>query len=175
MFRIVVEFADNRDHCGLLTLEDDIGEVLVGPFPVAGRASDEPAAMHGNDSRDPLLPYGDAPTGKYRLSQLVKGRNEREFGPAVLVLEPVSGDAALAEELVDGESLEDPVDEPARQEGGQVGAQDERERGEQGGEIGCQLIMQAAEGAFEDVAKSIEHGSCLLIGIRGGLRGGVRL
>ena len=40
------------------------------------------------------------------------------------------GDAALAEELVNGQAFEDPVDEPARQQRAQIRSQDQREGGQ---------------------------------------------
>ena len=89
---IRIRFPDDRDYAGTLEVFSADGTVILGPFPAAGRAHDRRAAAHGNSSRDPLLPYGDTPAGAYA----VRGVVESESGPAV-VLEPVSGQAALAD------------------------------------------------------------------------------
>jgi hypothetical protein len=103
MNRLVVEFVANRDRCGALTLFDERGRKICGPFSVAGRASNTIAAANGNAGRDPLLRYGDTPTGGYVLRRLLKSGDgtkfpAAQFGPhGVAVIEPVSGDAACAE------------------------------------------------------------------------------
>jgi hypothetical protein len=103
MNRLVVEFAANRDLCGVLTLFDERGRKICGPFPVAGRASDVLAAANGNARRDPLLRYGDTPAGGYAVRQLLKSGNGTQFSTTqfgshgVVVIEPISGDAACAE------------------------------------------------------------------------------
>src|SRR5262249_48249442 len=57
----------------------------------------------GNPSRDPLLPYGDTPLGTYRVAHWLESGDgtqfrSDQFGPhGVVVLEPVAGDAALAD------------------------------------------------------------------------------
>ena len=103
MNRLVIEFISTRDRCGALTLFDERGRKICGPFPVAGRASEVLAAANGNASRDTLLCYGDTPAGGYAVRQLLKSGNGTYFPTAqfgshgVVVLEPISGDAACAE------------------------------------------------------------------------------
>jgi hypothetical protein len=103
MNRLLIEFSSDRDRCGGLTLFDQRGRKICGRYPVAGRSSDSLAAAHGNAVRNPLLRYGDAPTGSYRLSQVLKsGRGTSlpttEFGPhGVAVIEAIAGAAAMAE------------------------------------------------------------------------------
>jgi len=103
MNRLVVEFLADRGRCGRLTLFDLRGRRLCGPFPVAGRSTDSLAAAHGNPRRNPILRYGDTPTGSYRLSQILKSGKgtslpAAEFGPhGVAVIEGISGAAAMAE------------------------------------------------------------------------------
>jgi hypothetical protein len=101
--RLLVEFGPDRDCCGVLTLFDEIGTRICGPFPVAGRSSDAVAVAGKNPTRNPLLRYGDTPTGGYMLRRLLKsGRHTpfptNEFGPyGIAVIEGIAGDAACAE------------------------------------------------------------------------------
>lgn len=98
-----VRLPRDRDRCGALTLYDARGRKICGPFAVAGRASDVLAAANGNVRRDPRLRFGDTPTGAYRIREVLgtgKGTpfDRAQFGPhGIVVLEGVSGDAALAE------------------------------------------------------------------------------
>ena len=98
-----VRLPRDRDRCGTLCLYDARGRRLCGPFAVAGRASDVLAAANGNALRNPLLRFGDTPTGSYRVHQILNsGRatqfDAAQFGPhGIVALEGVSGDAALAE------------------------------------------------------------------------------
>ena len=100
MLRILVRLARDRRRCGSLAVFDDEGESVFAPFAVAGLASAGTAAAHGNPSRNPLLPYGDTPKGTYRARPLLPGNfvasPDLGSGGAIL-LEPVAGDAALAE------------------------------------------------------------------------------
>lgn len=103
MAYISVVFGADRNFCGRLSLIDDDDRVICGPFAVAGRASSLLAARHGNPTREPTLPYGDTPTGVYRVTQSMPvghsmaDASHRFGGQSVLLLQPVSGDAALAE------------------------------------------------------------------------------
>lgn len=103
MSRLLIELPADRDYCGRLTLFNDDGETICGPFPVAGRAGDAVAAANGNARRDPLLRYGDTPQGVYAVRHLLKSGkgtafNASEFGKGgVVVIEGVAGDAAHAE------------------------------------------------------------------------------
>ena len=103
MIRLVIEFSPSRDLCGALTLIDNRGRRICGPWPVAGRATDSLAEAHGNPRRNPVLRYGDTPTGSYRVRQNLKSGSGTpfrtvEFGPhGVILIEGVSGDAAIAE------------------------------------------------------------------------------
>jgi hypothetical protein len=103
MGRIVVRLRADRARSGGLTLQDGRGRVVCGPFAVSGRASDVPAAAHNNPERSPLFRYGDTPVGLYRVVRILPSGpatsfDARQYGPnGVIVLDAVSGDAALAE------------------------------------------------------------------------------
>lgn len=98
-----VELPSNRDYTGILSAFAQDGNLIAGPFPVAGRAGDELAAEHGNPSRTTTLPYGDTPLGGYRIiavSPTGPGTRYRRdlFGAhGAVVLQPRDGEAALAE------------------------------------------------------------------------------
>jgi hypothetical protein len=100
--RIVIRFTSNRNKTGnLVVVEGDVK--VFGPVDVCGRANDELANENNNASRNPLLPYGDAPFGKYKILGIRStgtgtAYSEEEFGPHGLIdLQPIGGDAALAD------------------------------------------------------------------------------
>src|SRR5262249_29384096 len=101
--RLVVRLPEDRDVTGSLVLEDGDDVILAGTFEVSGRADDGEGARHGNPGRNPLLPYGDAPLGLYRVTRVLDtgpgtAFPANAFGPnGVVVLEPVAGEAALAD------------------------------------------------------------------------------
>jgi hypothetical protein len=103
MPRIIARLPANRDICGTLSIEGPGGRRLAGPFFVGGRADDRLAIDGGNPERNPLLPFGDTPTGAYRVADIVPtGRGTaypvEEFGAAgMVVLEATGGDAVLAD------------------------------------------------------------------------------
>ena len=102
MRKLIVTLPPNRDVEGTVHLEEE-GRMLAGPFPVSGRADTTAAERHGNPTRNPLMPFGDTPLGLYRVLGLLPSGfgtalPKKLFGPhSVLVLQPVGGDAALAD------------------------------------------------------------------------------
>ena len=89
----------NRWLPGLLTVEDDFGAVVLGPFPCRGKADGQIAAAKGNPSRFPTMPYGDHPSGAYRVLYTETGKlPASSFGPFFLLLDPLSGRAAVAKQ-----------------------------------------------------------------------------
>jgi hypothetical protein len=102
MVEIVVEVPTDRRNLGRLTLKDDAGNVLAGPFDAYGKSDNLTAINHGNSARDPLLPYGDTPLGSYEIPRAVAtgtGTNypDHSYGSSgALVLRPVGGQALSA-------------------------------------------------------------------------------
>jgi len=68
MHKLIVSLPTNREFEGRLTLEEENGRVLAGPFPVCGLADRAAAGRHGNPSGRALLPFGDTPLGRYRVT-----------------------------------------------------------------------------------------------------------
>lgn len=103
MRQICIRLPSNRDLEGEVHIQDEHGHVRSGPFPISGRAADPIAAANGNPERNPLLPFGDPPTGVYRIGGLretgaANGLRKDLYGRAgAIVLLPWSGDAALAD------------------------------------------------------------------------------
>jgi hypothetical protein len=103
MEKLVIMLPEDRRYAGTLRLESEDGDVVAGPFPVCGRADEGAALRHGNPSRNPLLPFGDTPLGRYRVEGILPSgagteRPADRYGPhGVIVLTPTSGDAALAD------------------------------------------------------------------------------
>jgi hypothetical protein len=100
--KILIRLPTNRDRAGWLEVLDDEGATLFGPARAAGRAHDALAIRHGNATRDPLLPYGDTPTGQYLVTGVLatggSGPDPAAWGEEPLVLlQPIGGEAAIAD------------------------------------------------------------------------------
>ncbi|HXC36328.1 MAG TPA: hypothetical protein VNV43_10665, partial [Candidatus Acidoferrales bacterium] len=101
--KIIVRLPHNRNYAGRLHVENSSGKRLIGPFPVGGRANDPKAYDCRNSRRDPALPFGDTPCGGYQVKKIISSGaataySSEEFGSAgIILLQPVSGDAALAD------------------------------------------------------------------------------
>lgn len=65
-----------------------------------GKADNQRAIDKGNASRDPKLPFGDHPSGTYRVTEVrtCTPAEAHSYGPFKLVLDPVSGDALAAKQ-----------------------------------------------------------------------------
>lgn len=101
MAKLIVSLPEDRGYAGTLRVENGRGRVLAGPFPVCGRADGAAARRHDNRARNPLLPFGDTPLGRYRVVGVLPGGTDwpaDRFGPhGVVVLQPTAGEAALAD------------------------------------------------------------------------------
>lgn len=111
MLSLTIGLPTSRSSCGTLTLAREEGEVLIDGAPVAGLASSKLATKNENENRDPILSYGNAPTGTYRLSGTYASGDgtrlpARQYGPhGVIALTPVSGQGLLAAGAGRGELL----------------------------------------------------------------------
>lgn len=101
---IRVSLPNNRLNTGTVELVDPVSGLRVfGPVPAMGRAARDTARAHDNPNGISTLPYGDTPLGGYRIpSVLASGAGTNHpanvYGSAgVIVLDPVSGDALIAE------------------------------------------------------------------------------
>ncbi len=103
MHRIVVRLPENRDYAGQLTIEGPGGKLIAGPFEACGRANDQLARINQNPARDPLLPFGDTPLGRYHAVQIIPSGpgtsyGSDEFGSAgIVLLQPRHGEVVLAD------------------------------------------------------------------------------
>jgi hypothetical protein len=102
MFSMTINLPTSRSRCGSLTLAREDGQVLLDSRPAAGLASSALAAKNGNEARDPVLPYGHAPTGTFRLAGVYASGEgtrlpARYYGPhGIIALKSVTGQALLA-------------------------------------------------------------------------------
>lgn len=100
-----IKLPADRKKTGTLTLVDPLtGLPLYGPVPVLGRAARDTAKAKGNPSGNPLLGYGDTPTGSYRIVNILANgpgttRPVEKYGQSgSIVLDPQSGDAKTAKD-----------------------------------------------------------------------------
>lgn len=99
-----VSLPNNRLNTGTVELVDPTtGLRVFGPVPALGRAARDTAKKKNNPDGISTLPYGDTPSGGYRIPYVLAsgaGTNHPAdtYGSAgVIVLDPVSGDALTAE------------------------------------------------------------------------------
>jgi len=100
-----IKLPADRKKTGTLTLVDPLtGLPIYGPVPVLGRAARDSAKANGNPAGNPLLHYGDTPTGSYRIANILTNgtgttRPVEKYGQSGSIsLEPVSGDAKTAKD-----------------------------------------------------------------------------
>jgi hypothetical protein len=104
MPEIVVDLPTDRTHPGTLTIQDDDGNIIAGPFDALGKSDNQAAIGHGNPTRDPTQPYGDTPTGGYNSTGYVATGDgtafpSHSYGPnGAIVLDPTDGQAQSAED-----------------------------------------------------------------------------
>ena len=87
---ITITVSAHREQPGKLSLDDF-------ECPCLCKADKAFAMAQGNPNRDPLLPEGDTPTGRYMATVGVVELPERSYGPyPVIHLRAMSGDALTA-------------------------------------------------------------------------------
>jgi hypothetical protein len=77
-----------------------LGQLVQGGVnvcPCLGIADNSQAIAHGNPARNPLLPYGDTPTGVYTGTVIPPGDVDGYGEYRRIFLTPISGDGVLAE------------------------------------------------------------------------------
>lgn len=100
---IRVNLPADRTKTGTIALVDTMtGLPIFGPVPAFGRAARNTAGKHGNPKAAATLPFGDTPTGSYRIPYVLKSGDgtthpKDVYGSAgVIALDPVSGQALTA-------------------------------------------------------------------------------
>ncbi len=101
MPKLVVTLPDDRTKTGTLSLVDDEGNNLAGPFNALGMSDPSAAAANGNPNRTSTRYMGDFPNGTYSVAGVERmGRDSdslHSYGPnQVLELQPTGGDALTA-------------------------------------------------------------------------------
>ncbi len=98
--RLDVQLHPERTKEGVATII--AGGYQPASFRCYGKSDNAAAIEHGNPRRDPLLPFGDIPTGEFDAVQTVAALpatsdNLRSYGPGVrFVLNGIAGAAATA-------------------------------------------------------------------------------
>jgi hypothetical protein len=102
---IGVELPSDRTRAGRLSVVNRDGHRIAGPWVVLGKADGTTAARNNNNTRSTVLPYGDTPTGTYKVTGGFKvgdgtSYNKKSYGiHGALRLDPTSGDAKTAKEF----------------------------------------------------------------------------
>lgn len=101
MARIKVELNSNRTLGGILVVKKNNGQQHGYGLSVLGKAAFNDAAQHGNPLAEQIRPYGDTPTGTYRILAVTNFgspyTDTRKYGnQGVIKLEPQTGNALIA-------------------------------------------------------------------------------
>ena len=95
-YKLSITAPQDRRKLASATLYNDKGEKVHGPFDCLALADSTKARNEGNPSRNPLLPFGDTPTGVYKGNIIAPIGVEHSYGPGEAInLQPVSGDCKL--------------------------------------------------------------------------------
>jgi L,D-transpeptidase catalytic domain len=94
---IRVMLPKDRRTPGEIVVVDGDGVVLLGPFPCLGKGDNAGAIEHANRTRDPVRPFGDHPTGVYRITSIQRNKPPaHSYGSAFFHIEPTEGQALEA-------------------------------------------------------------------------------
>jgi hypothetical protein len=97
-----IKLPSQRKEMGTLSIRKEDGTYVLADISALGKADSGTAAAHNNSTLDPLLPFGNTPTGTYAVKQIIStgaGTNydADKYGPnGAIVLEPIGGDAFTA-------------------------------------------------------------------------------
>lgn len=87
----------DRTKRGTISVEDDAGNVVLGPFVCYGKADNAEAASKGNPYRSSVRSFGDHPYGAFEVSLVQRDKpTAHTYGPFFLLLNPTGGDALVA-------------------------------------------------------------------------------
>lgn len=96
MNRLHVYLPSSRNGTGWLHVFGADGHHLV-EIECRGKADSQKATANGNPGRDPTLPYGDTPSGRFELTEITAtGDHAPKLGPLWIPLVGKDGDAAAA-------------------------------------------------------------------------------
>ena len=101
MSKIVIDLRQDRTEVGTIHIENNDGNLMIGPFAALCKADTITASDEGNSSCDPKQLYGDTPLGEYqviRIDASPSGQFEDYGSEGVLELEAISGDALEAKD-----------------------------------------------------------------------------
>ena len=94
---------ENRYNPGKMVLRNEHDQQLMPEMPCLGKADNGRAIQAGNQSRSPLLPYGDTPTGLYKPAHLIIFEfPHRRLGRGWIPLQGEAGEAGIAMEVRSG-------------------------------------------------------------------------
>lgn len=92
---LVAIFQSNRNLTGALEVWHDGAK--LADFPCLGKADNDMAAKKRNPSRNPERPYGDTPTGLWKVYVSIIAQDKDTYGPGpLLLMTPISGQAIKA-------------------------------------------------------------------------------
>lgn len=96
MNRLHVYLPSNRNATGWLHVFGPEGKHLA-EVECRGKADSAKATSTGNPGRDPTLPYGDMPSGRFELTEITPtGSNAAKLGPLWIPLTGKDGEASVA-------------------------------------------------------------------------------
>lgn len=107
-FTITVTLHKDRYRLGNLVIPQPASDPLpIGPIvlcPCLGISDNSQAIAHHNPTRNPLLPFGDTPTGVYHGTVIPPGDVDGYGVHERIFLTPVSGDGLVAEQAPNNRS-----------------------------------------------------------------------
>lgn len=96
--KLLATLPADRTKYGVAAISDDSGSLLRS-VRCLGKSDSLAATQHNNPTRNPLLPFGDIPTGQYRGVFSVIHQPTHSYGPyPVIVLNVIAGDCVTAED-----------------------------------------------------------------------------
>lgn len=97
--KIISFLTKDRFEAGVVFIQNGAGDIL-GPWRARGEADNTNAKSHDNEREDPTQPYGDHPTGLYRIDTVTNVEEAKldTYGKFFIKLDPLNGEALKAKE-----------------------------------------------------------------------------